>query len=114
MLEYIVSGVTAALLFAPLHLAHGTTTGTQFFTPVEGLEDAATVVRDETGIPHVFARNERDVVFLQGWQHARDRLFQMDMDRRTAEGTVAELLGATAIQGDVELRTFGVRRSAER
>src|SRR5688572_2153110 len=101
MLKHIASGITAALLFAPLHSVHSSTTATQFFTAVEGLADAATVVRDDTGVPHVFARNERDVVFLQGWQHARDRLFQMDIDRRTAEGTVAELLGATAIQGDV-------------
>ena len=114
MLKYVASNITATLLFAPVHLAHGTTIGTQSFTRVDGLADAATIVRDDTGIPHVFARNERDVVFLQGWLHARDRLFQMDIDRRTAEGTVAELLGETAIQGDIELRIFGIRRAAER
>ncbi|MET0535827.1 MAG: penicillin acylase family protein [Steroidobacter sp.] len=110
MLKHIASGITAALLFAPL--AHGSNT-TQLFTRVAGLTDAATVVRDDTGIPHVFARSERDALFLQGWLHARDRLFQMDVDRRTAEGTVAELLGSTAIPSDVELRIFGARRAAE-
>lgn len=114
MLRHIVSGVATALLLAPMHQVHGATAGTQLFTRLEGLVDAATVVRDDTGIPHVFARSERDVLFLQGWLHARDRFFQMDMDRRTAEGTVAELLGSTAISSDIELRIFGIRRAAER
>lgn len=94
--------------------ARSSTAGTDSSTQVDRLQDKVTVVRDDTGIPHVFARNEQDLMFLQGWMHARDRLFQMDIDRRTAEGTVAELLGATAVEGDVDLRLFGVRRAAER
>jgi penicillin G amidase len=114
MLKYIATALATSFLLAPLHVVYGTTTGSKAITRIEGLAEAATIVRDDTGIPHVFARNERDVIFLQGWLHARDRLFQMDVDRRTAEGTVAELLGPAAIQGDIELRTFGIRRAAER
>ncbi|HZM58784.1 MAG TPA: penicillin acylase family protein [Vicinamibacterales bacterium] len=71
------------------------------------------VLRDSDGIPHIAARTEREVIYLQGFTHAQDRLFQMDVTRRQAEGTLAELLGAGALASDVQLRTFGLRRAAE-
>src|SRR5688572_2663157 len=83
-------------------------------TRLDGLSDVGKIVRDDDGIPHVIAQNERDMLFLQGWAHARDRLFQMDISRRQADGTLAELLGADALPSDVQLRTIGIRRSAER
>ncbi len=83
-------------------------------TRLPGLHFAAEVVRDGAGIPHVRAGDEHDVFFLQGWVHAQDRLFQMDVTRRRASGTLAELLGAGALPGDVQLRTLGLRRAAER
>ncbi|HET9555159.1 MAG TPA: penicillin acylase family protein [Anaeromyxobacteraceae bacterium] len=79
-----------------------------------GLHAAAEVVRDGAGIAHVRAADEHDVFFLQGWVHAQDRLFQMDVTRRRASGTLAELLGPGALAGDVQLRTFGLRRAAAR
>lgn len=79
-----------------------------------GLDAAAKVVRDVDGIAHVQARNEHDLFFLQGYVHAQDRLFQMDVNRRTADGTLAELLGPGALANDVQLRTIGLGRSAER
>ena len=72
------------------------------------------VVRDNDGIPHIAASTEREVIYLQGFTHAQDRLFQMDVTRRQADGTLAELLGAGALASDVQLRTFGLRRAAER
>jgi penicillin amidase len=77
-----------------------------------GLHEAASVVRDGAGIAHVFAGDEHDLFFLQGWVHAEDRLFQLDVTRRRASGTLAELLGPAALPGDVQLRTFGLRRAA--
>jgi penicillin amidase len=74
----------------------------------------AQIVRDEDGVPHIFANTEADLAYLQGYVHARDRLFQMDALRRQAAGTLAELLGSTALASDVQLRTFGIRRAAER
>lgn len=114
MLKCIATGIAAATLLAPTHWAHATAIELPGFTQLEGLTDKATVVRDDSGVPHIFARNEADLMFLQGWLHARDRFFQMDIDRRTAEGTLAELLGQTALGSDIDLRTFGVRRAAER
>lgn len=75
---------------------------------IPGLQAAASVVRDVDGVPHLKARNAHDLFFLQGWQHAEDRLFQMDVTRRRASRTLAELLGSSALPSDVQTRTrFG-------
>src|SRR6266699_7310325 len=79
-----------------------------------GLRDAAKVTVDDEGISHVRASNEHDLYFMQGWVHARDRLFQMDYNRRLASGTLAEVLGTGALTSDVQLRTLGLRRAAQR
>ena len=81
---------------------------------IPGLRAAASVVRDADGVPHIKAANGHDLFFLQGWQHAEDRLFQMDVTRRRASGTLAELVGRSALPSDVQMRTLGLRRSAER
>ncbi|MEV0714915.1 penicillin acylase family protein [Asanoa sp. NPDC050611] len=81
---------------------------------IPGMHHAGAITRDAYGIAHVSARDEHDLLFLQGWQHATDRLFQMDVTRRQASGTLAELLGQQALPGDVETRTIGLRRAAER
>ena len=81
---------------------------------IPGLLGAASVKVDEEGISHISARNERDLYFIQGWVHAGDRLFQMDHNRRLASGTLAELLGTGALPSDVQLRTIGLRRAAQR
>src|SRR5229473_3802892 len=79
-----------------------------------GLHAEAEIVRDRSDIAHVRANDEHDLFLLQGWVHAEDRLFQMDVSRHRASGTLAELLGPAALPGDVQLRTFGLRRAAER
>ena len=79
-----------------------------------GLQAPVDVVRDSSGIPHIFADNEHDLFFMQGWVHAQDRLFQMDTSRRQIAGTLAELLGPDVIDIDVQFRTLGLDRAAER
>src|SRR5919198_1760513 len=79
-----------------------------------GLQDAARVTIDSEGISHVRASNEHDLYFMQGWVHARDRIFQMDYTRRLASGSLAELVGTAALANDVQLRTLGLRRAAQR
>ncbi len=81
---------------------------------MSGLQAAAQISRDIHGIAHIKADNDHDLYFMQGYVHAQDRLFQMDYNRRQASGTLAELLGPSALPGDVELRTIGIRRSAQR
>jgi penicillin amidase len=79
-----------------------------------GQEGAARVDRDASGIAHIQAGSRHDLLLLQGWVHAQDRLFQMDVRRRQADGTLAELLGPAALPSDVELRTIGPHRAAAR
>ena len=83
-------------------------------TAVPGLRAPVKVVRDSLGIPHISAKSDHDAYFMVGWVHAQDRLFQMDVNRRQASGTLAELLGSSALGSDVQLRTLGLRRAAER
>lgn len=88
----------------------------EFVSPskLAGLHEEAQVTRDEKGIAHVRAGNEHDLYFLQGYVTAEDRLFQMDTLRRLGNGTFAELAGEAALPTDVQLRTMGLRRAAER
>src|SRR5438445_4102596 len=79
-----------------------------------GLAEPARVVRENNGIAHIMAQNEHDLYLLQGYVHAQDRLFQMDVSRREASGTLAELVGPAALPEDVQLRTIGLRRAAAR
>jgi penicillin G amidase len=79
-----------------------------------GLDHSARLTQDRNGVTHIQAGSLHDVFFLQGWVHARDRLFQMDVTRREASGTLAELLGKAALASDVQARTIGLRRAAER
>jgi penicillin G amidase len=83
-------------------------------TPLPGLLDQAEIARDVRGIAHLTTQNDHDLFFLQGWVHASDRLFQMDVGRRVPSGTFAELAGTVALPSDVQYRTFGLRRAAER
>jgi penicillin G amidase len=73
-----------------------------------------TLTRSPEGVAHLSARGTGDLWYAQGYLHATDRLFQMDTLRRNASGTVAELLGPDALPQDVQLRTLGLRRAAER
>jgi penicillin amidase len=81
---------------------------------IPNLDNRVALLRDEEGIPHIFAQNPQDLFLAQGWVHARDRLFQMDVLRRQASGTLAELVGPEALESDIQLRTIGLRRAAER
>jgi penicillin G amidase len=78
------------------------------------LHGPARILRDVDGMAHVEAFDEHDALFLQGWLQAEDRLFQIDVLRRTAQGTLAELLGAAALPSDAELRVIGLGRAAQR
>lgn len=79
-----------------------------------GLTDTAQIIRDTNGIPHIFATNDHDLAFLQGYTHAQDRFFQMDFYRHVGSGTLAEMVGTSVLPQDVQLRTIGLRRAAAR
>ncbi len=78
--------------------------------PVEGLNLPVEIIRDRWGIPHIYANSLDDLCFAQGFVHAQDRLFQMELNRRTAQGTLSELFGEAALDTDRTTRTFGFNR----
>jgi penicillin amidase len=112
--RWLAASATALLLVLAVNPASGAEAGVGRPTVLPGLLAAASVTRDIDGIAHIRAENEDDLFFLQGWVHAADRLFQMDITRHQASGTLAELLGQGALPSDVQMRTIGLRRAAER
>ncbi len=72
------------------------------------------IYRDEFGVPHIIAHNEYDLFFTQGYVHAQDRLWQMDISRRAGEGRLSEVLGSSTIKFDKMLRTVGFKNIAEK
>ncbi|HEX8259362.1 MAG TPA: penicillin acylase family protein [Rubrobacteraceae bacterium] len=77
-----------------------------------GLEDAVEVLRDRFGVPQIFAGNERDLFFAQGYVHTQDRFFQMELGRRAGHGRLSELIGESALELDRLVRTVGFGRIA--
>lgn len=75
-----------------------------------GLRAPVTVRRDERGIPYIEAANDEDLYFAQGYITASDRLWQMDLQRRTARGELSEIFGQATIAQDRLHRTFGFGR----
>lgn len=78
-----------------------------------GFERPVEIVRDGEGIPHIFATSEQDATAALGFVHAQDRLWQLEMNRRIANGRLAEIVGASGLETDRFLRTLGIRRTAE-
>lgn len=78
-----------------------------------GLDGPVTVTFDARGVPHVDATTEHDAWFAVGALHARDRLFQLDLQRRAASGGLSGLLGEGAAQVDVFTKAWRVRERAD-
>ncbi|MDZ4746757.1 MAG: penicillin acylase family protein [bacterium] len=73
-----------------------------------GVKDTARVYRNSFGIPHIVASSEDDLFFAQGFAHAQDRLWQMDMWRRAGRGTLAEVLGRDLVDTDLYMRAVDI------
>lgn len=76
---------------------------------LDGLKESVEIVRDEWGINHIYAKNQHDLFFAQGYAAAEDRLFQFEIWRRQATGTVAEILGERELKRDIGTRLFKFR-----
>lgn len=81
---------------------------------VKGLSADAQIVVDRWGIPHIYAQAENDLFFAQGFNAARDRLWQLDLWRRQGEGKLAEAFGARFVKQDAAARLFLYRGDLER
>jgi penicillin G amidase len=125
---YFTSKVLAALLRPYLrHLAKPSLPRYRGELALRGLEKQVSVFWQSEGIPHVFAANEQDLFFAQGYLHAQERLWQMDFNRRFLSGRLAEILGQVvvpwqeltsqfrgcdSVDADYFMRLIGIRRAA--
>ncbi|MEI6160496.1 MAG: penicillin acylase family protein, partial [Roseococcus sp.] len=80
---------------------------------IAGLSAPVRITLDEAGVPRIQATNERDAAIAMGYLHARDRLFQMEMMRRGAEGRLSEVAGSASLRLDRFSRTLGLKQRAE-
>ncbi len=85
---------------------------TQGRLTVPGLQAPVTVYRDAYGIPHIYASTVEDLFFAQGFVHAQDRFWQMDVWRHIGMGRLAEMFGESQVETDMFLRTLGWERLA--
>ena len=116
------SGLGIGLLVLSALPTHGSAQSTAFDTlartslaqldgrlALRGLRANVEVLRDEWGVPHIYAANVDDLFFAQGFVQAQDRLWQMEMYRRTFEGTLSEIMGPTYVAHDRLTRLLNFR-----
>jgi penicillin amidase len=80
---------------------------------LHGLHEKVEIITDQYGIPHIYAENEDDLFFSQGYIHAQDRLWQMDLNRRIGSGRLSEVVGPATLELDRFCRRLGLHRAAE-
>jgi penicillin amidase len=87
------------------------TTGT---VVIDGLHHPVTVIRDGAGIIQITADDRHDLFLAQGYAHAQERMWQMEISRRIGAGRLSELFGAGQVDKDTYIRTLGWRQAAQR
>jgi len=100
-LRRVLLAIVAILLVASI----GLSCTEEYVPPVEPPEVRCTIIRDNYGVPHVFADTKEDLAFGAGYAMAQDRLWQADVMRRAATGRLAEF-GLGTIEGDIATRTL--------
>src|ERR1700749_2280517 len=103
LLKKALLGLVALLVVAALGLAwhvHGKRPQRDGEIRLNGLAAPVQVRYDEFGVPHISAQNEADMYRALGYVHAQDRLFQMEIVRRLAQGELAEVLGPKLLDTD--------------
>ncbi len=102
----LVIGVIAVI--AVYYLASRSLPDYDNIVPASGLTADVEIVRDNSGVPHIFPVSDRDAFFALGYAHAQDRLWQMTLMRRTAQGRLSELFGPRTVETDKLLRRLDI------
>ncbi|HEY4870105.1 MAG TPA: penicillin acylase family protein [Candidatus Dormibacteraeota bacterium] len=102
----------AALLFARRRLLSPSLPRTKGTLAAPGIGAPVTIARDAIGVPHIDAESMEDAVYALGVAHAQDRLWQLEMTRRVAQGRVSEIVGADGLGIDRFVRRLGLPRVA--
>lgn len=107
------AGAYCLKVYLPRDVASRSFPQTRGVLHLKGLDRPVDVYRDRMGIPHIYARTLHDLFFAQGYVHAQDRFWQMDVWRHVGSGTLSEMFGAREVKTDAFLRTLGWRRTAQ-
>src|SRR2546422_11404589 len=97
-----------ALILTLISLRAASSPATEILV-LDGVSQPVEIIRDPWGISHIYAQNQKDLFFAQGFGVARDRLFQLEIWRRLATGTLAEILGRKALERDIGARLLRLR-----
>nr|WP_202881549.1 penicillin acylase family protein [Pedococcus badiiscoriae] len=106
----IVLGIVVVLAVTWVRRPFPTTEGE---IQIPGLSGKVSVIRDDHGIPQIYADSADDLFKAEGFVHAQDRFFEMDLRRHITAGRLSELVGKGGLKTDVVIRTLGWRRVAE-
>ena len=113
VLSFLLLGTISALAPKPQEtfesLARGSLAQIDGTIQLPGLQGRVEVIRDRWGVPHIYAGNVDDLFFAQGFVQAQDRLWQMEMYRRTYEGSLAEIMGPEYVRHDQLARLLRYR-----
>ena len=107
MKRVFFAAIGAFILLIPAFSSSSAQNSGQTTVPLQGLRAAVIVRRDERGIPYIEATNDEDLYFAQGYITASDRLWQMDLQRRTVRGQLSEIFGNAVLAQDKLHRRFG-------
>lgn len=81
---------------------------------ISGLIEPVEVMRDERGVPHIYAENEHDLYIVTGYIMAQERLWQMDLIRRATTGRLSEIFGDEYVETDLFMRSLRMTEKSER
>src|SRR6266852_4250656 len=102
----LTGGAYYLLVRRPLPKKNGTYNLRRLHEPIE-------IITDRYGVPHIYAQNEDDLYFAQGYVHAYERLWQMELNRRITSGRLSEIFGELALETDRFARRLGMHRAAD-
>jgi len=104
--------LTSPVFFQSSVAGNSTHSGYEGMLAVDGLTDTVTIYRDERGMPHIYASNEHDLYLAVGYVSAQERLWQMDLIRRSTSGRLSEIFGKSFIQVDIISRCLRINEKS--
>jgi len=104
--------IAMVVLFLGMRLVKKSLPQTTGTLSIEGIQSEVKIYRDDYGVPHIYAQNDADLFFAMGYIVSQDRLWQMDLNRRAATGTLSEIFGQTTLDIDKLIRTIGIPKIA--
>lgn len=111
---YLILGLAFTVIIIIYGIVHISKPSNDGKVVVDEILEKVSIKKDQWGIPHIEAKNQHDALFAYGYTIAKDRLFQMDIQRRLARGELSEILGEDLIEIDKMFRTYLISNKAKK